>query len=37
MNVKNFFETLCKIISEKEGVNIKIKQLKKVGGKDGRT
>lgn len=37
MNVQRFFETLVKIISEKEGVTIKIKNLKKVGGKDGTT
>lgn len=37
MNVTKFFETLALIISEKEGVVIKIKNLKKVGGKDGKT
>lgn len=36
MNVQRFFETLAKIISEKEGVIITIKNLKKVGGKDGK-
>ena len=35
MNATLFFETLAKILSEKEGVIIKVKQLKKVGGKDG--
>lgn len=35
MNATLFFETLAKILSEKEGVTIRIKQLKKVGGKDG--
>lgn len=37
MNVEKFFETLSKILSEKEGVIITIKNLKKVGGKDGKT
>lgn len=36
MNVYKFYETLAKILSEKEGVTIKIKKLKKVGGKDGK-
>ena len=29
MNVKNFFETLAKIIAEKEGVVIKVKVRKR--------
>lgn len=37
MNVIKFFETLASILSEKEGVIIRIKNLKKVGGKDGKT
>lgn len=36
MNVYKFYETLAKILAEKEGVIIKIKKIKKVGGKDGK-
>lgn len=36
MNVLKFYETLTKILSEKEGVTITIKKIKKVGGKDGK-
>lgn len=36
MDVVKFFETLARIVAEKENVDVKIKNIKKVGDKRGK-